>query len=384
MGVVTVARSDYGIYQSVLKRIQADPDLRLMLFVGGMHLSPEFGLTVRAIERDGYPIVERIEMLLSSDSPEGVSKAIGLGVIGFAQAFARTQPDMLIVLGDRFEMFAAAAAALPFNIPIAHIHGGEATFGAIDEALRHSITKMSHLHFAATQAYADRIIRMGEAPWRVTVSGAPALDAVNELLPVDVDQFEQTYQVRVSPAPLLFTYHPATLDTCDTEAQLDAIFGALNDAASPIIFTDPNADMGGRAIRDRIVQFISTHDRAWHVPNFGARGYYDALRVCAAMIGNSSSGLIEAPSFHLPVINIGARQAGRVRAANVIDVDCDRAAIMAAIHRALSPEFRASWCELINPYGDGHAAERIVAVLKTVDVNDRLIQKVFYDTELAR
>lgn len=379
IGVVSVARSDYGIYVPLLRRIQADPDLRLMLFVGGMHLSPEFGMTVREIERDGFPIAERVEMLLSSDSPEGVSKAMGLGLIGFAQAFARSRPDILVVLGDRFEMFAAAAAAVPFNIPLAHIHGGEATQGAIDELLRHAITKLSHLHFAATRAYAERIIHMGEAPWRVTVSGAPALDMIAELPPVDADKFERTFGVRVSPAPLLVTYHPVTLEWARAAEQAEAMLGALEDVGQAVIFTDPNADTGGHVIRECIATFVATHDCAWRAPNLGPQGYYDALRLCAAMVGNSSSGLIEAPSFGLPVVNIGTRQDGRVRAANVIDVGYNRTEIAGAIRRALVPEFRARLQNLSNPYGDGHAAERIVAVLKFIEINDRLIRKVFYD-----
>jgi UDP-hydrolysing UDP-N-acetyl-D-glucosamine 2-epimerase len=380
IGVVTVARSDYGIYRPILRRIQSDPDLKLVLFVSGAHLSPEFGLTVREIEQDGFPVAERVEMLLSSDSPAGTSKAIGLGIIGFAQAFTRTWPDLLLVLGDRFEMFAAAAAALPFNLPVAHIHGGEATFGAMDESLRHAITKLSHLHFAATQVYGDRIIHMGEAPWRVTVSGAPALDTLNDLPAPDTAAFEHTYQVCVTPPPLLVTYHPVTLELAQAADQIDALLGALDDAQRPIIFTDPNADAGSHVIRERIIRYVATHAQAWRVPNFGATAYYDALRLCTAMVGNSSSGLIEAPSFQLPVVNIGTRQDGRVRAANVIDVGYERSAIAQAIRHATAAEFRASLQGLVNPYGDGHAADRIVNKVKSIEIDDYLIRKIFYDT----
>lgn len=379
IGVVTVARSDYGIYRPILRRIQADPDLQLGLFVSGAHLSPDFGLTVREIERDGFAITERIETLLSSGSAEGISKAMGLGVIGFAQAFTRARPDLLLVLGDRFDMFAAVVAALPFNLPVAHIHGGEATFGAIDDSLRHAITKLSHLHFAATPLYAKRLIQLGEAPWRVTISGAPALDQLTDLPKLDVAAFKRTYQVDVTPPPLLVTYHPVTLEAAQAADQMEALLGALDEVACPVIFTDPNADTANHVIRERIVQYVATHARAWRVPNFGAAGYYDALRICAAMVGNSSSGLIEAPSFQLPVVNIGTRQAGRVRAANVIDVGYERAAIAQAIRRAVSAEFRAGLRGLVNPYGDGHAAERIVERLASIELNTLLIRKIFHD-----
>lgn len=379
IGVVTTARSDYSIYRSVLRRIQADPDLRLMLFVGGAHLSPQHGLTVREIERDGFPIAERVETPLASDSQESVSKAMGCGLLEFAQAFARSRPDILLVLGDRFEVLSAVAAALPFNIPVAHLHGGESTFGALDESIRHAVTKLSHLHFAATQTYGDRIVRMGETPWRVCVSGAPALDALGDLPPTNAATFEKTYSVQVSPAPLLVTYHPVTLELEQLPAQVEALLGALDDVRCPVIFTDPNADASNGVIRAKIEAFVAENDRAWRVPSFGPTGYLDALRLCAAMVGNSSSGIIEAPSFRLPVVNIGTRQDGRVRAANVIDVGYGRAEIAQAIGRALSADFTQSLNGLANPYGDGHASERIVARLKAVELGDHLTRKVFYD-----
>lgn len=381
IGVVTTSRSDYGIYLPLLRRIQADPDLYLMLFVGGMHLSPEFGMTVHEIERDGFPITERVEMLLSSDSPEGVSKAVGLGIIGFAQTFARLRPDILLVLGDRFEMFGAAVAALPFKLCVGHIHGGESTCGAIDESFRHAMTKLSHLHFVAEEIYADRLIRMGESPWRITVSGAPALDALTSLPPPDTSAFEQTYGVCVSPPPLLVTYHPVTLELERTHEQVEALLGALEEIGNPVIFTQPNADADGRMIRERICDYVASHANAWYVPNFGPQGYVDALRLSAAMVGNSSSGIIEAPCFELPVVNVGTRQDGRLRAANVIDVGCGRGEIVQAIRRAISPQFRTGLRGLVNPYGDGRASDRILGVLKSVEIDDRLLRKVFHDVE---
>ena len=379
IGVVTVARSDYGIYWPILRRLQADTEVQLKLFVSGMHLSPEFGLTVKAIEADGFPIAERVAMLLASDSPEGIAKSIGLGVIGFAQAYARSKLDILVVLGDRFEMYAAALAALPFKIPIAHLHGGEVTQGAIDEALRHSMTKLSHLHFVATQESARRIRQLGEEPWRVIVSGAPSLDNLRSIDLYSQAELRQRYGVSLQPAPLLVTFHPATLEHEQAEWQAAELLAALAEINLPVIFTLTNADTGGRIIRQRISDFVKTQTSAWMLDNLGTRGYFSLMKVAAAMVGNSSSGLIEAPSFELPVVNIGARQAGRVRAANVIDVGYDRAAIIDGVRRAVRPEFRANLGGLVNPYGDGAAAEKIVAHLKSIELDQRLIMKKFYD-----
>ncbi|MBP7687330.1 MAG: UDP-N-acetylglucosamine 2-epimerase (hydrolyzing) [Thermoflexales bacterium] len=379
IGVVTTARADYGIYRPILQQLQADTDIELRVLVTGMHLSPQFGLTVRAIEADGFPITERVEMLLASDSPEGVAKSIGLGVIGFAQAYARSKPDMLVVLGDRFEMYAAALAAVPFTIPIAHIHGGEVTQGAIDEALRHSLTKLSHLHFVSTAEYARRVRQLGEEPWRVSVSGAPSLDNLRTVKLFSLEEVGQQYGVSLHVLPLLVTFHPVTLEQEQAEAQITELLAALAEADLPVIFTGVNADTGGRVIQQKISDFVQTRPAAWMMDNLGTRGYFSLMQYAAAMVGNSSSGLIEAPSFELPVVNIGTRQTGRVRAANVIDVGTDRAAILAGIRRAVQPEFRANLRGLLNPYGDGTAAEKIVARLKSVELDQRLIMKRFID-----
>ena len=379
IGVVTTARSDYGIYRPVLRKILGDPELRLMLFVGGMHLSSRFGMTVQEIERDGFPIAERVTISLDSDSPEGMSTALGEAVTGFAQAFAKSRPDILLVLGDRFEMFAAAAAAVPLNIPIGHIHGGESTYGAIDDSFRHAITKMSHLHFPSTKTYADRLIRMGEEPWRVTMSGAPALDELRELPPPDPTIFEKKCGTSLSQKPLLVTFHSVTRELDQTKEQVAELLSALSTISMPVIFTQPNADSGGRLIHDRFVEYVSEHKNAWYVPNFGTPGYWDAMRLCAAMVGNSSSGIIEAASFGIPVVNIGTRQGGRLRAGNVIDVACERGHIADAINRAVSPEFRVALKGMVSLYGDGHAAERIFARLKSVEISDKLLRKVFHD-----
>lgn len=379
IGVVTVSRSDYGFYQQILLRILMERGLRLHLLVGGMHLAQEFGLTVQEIEADGFPIAERIELLLASDSPEGIAKSMGVGVIGFAQAFARVRPDILVVLGDRFEMFAAAVAAMPFKIPLAHIHGGEITEGAMDEAIRHSISKLSHLHFVATEEYGQRVRQIGEEPWRVVVSGTPSLDAVRSLIPLSRDELEARVGLDLGESPLLVTYHPVTLEYERTAWQVEQLLTALEKSGLSVVFTAPNSDVSGRTIHRMIQEYVRTHPRACFLANLGSRAYLSLMRCAAAMVGNSSSGIIEAASFELPVVNIGTRQKGRVRGGNVIDVEYEAEAISRGIAKALSPEFRSSLTGMKNPYGDGCAAERIVRVLAEVGLGDRLLVKRFCD-----
>ena len=382
IGVVTVARSDYGIYLSLLRKIAADPDLRLRLIVGGMHLSPLYGLTVKDIESDGFPIAERVAMLEPSDEPQAIAQSIGRGVIGFSQAYARHRPDLLVVLGDRFEMYSAALAALPFKLPLAHIHGGELTEGAIDDALRHSMTKLSHLHFVATQEYARRVEQLGEEPWRITVSGAPSLDNLHSMPLLDRAELESRLNVKLSTAPLLVTYHPVTLEYEQTAWQVKELLAALDELGLPVVFTMPNADTHSHVIVKLLQQYVQTHPSARLVENMGAQAYFSLMSIAAAMVGNSSSGIIEAPSVGLPVVNIGTRQQGRVRAANVIDVGYERREVAHGIRRALASEFRSSLKGLANPCGDGHSAERILRRLKDVPLDDRLIMKRFVDIDL--
>jgi len=382
ISVVTVGRSDYGIYLPLLKRIKSDPDLSLQIIVSGMHLSPEFGLTVEAIKVDGFEISERVEMLLSSDSPEGIAKSMGLGVIGFSQVYARLKPDILVVLGDRFEMHAAALAALPFKLPVAHIHGGEITLGAIDESLRHSITKLSHLHFTSTKEYAYRVIQLGEEPWRVVVSGALSLDNLNDMDLLNRKELSNKFNINLSDDPfLMVTHHPVTLEYENSQMQFAELLATLDECGLPVIFTMPNADTGGRGIHDMIKEYIKSHRSAQMVDNFGTQGYFSMMAEAAAMVGNSSSGIIEAASLHLPVVNIGARQEGRIRGANIIDVEYDRGQMLAGLHKALSSQFQDQMAELDNPYGDGTATEKIVSVLKKIELDDRLLMKRFYDLD---
>lgn len=376
---VTVGRSDFGIYRPVLRAIQENPDLSLRLIASGMHLAPEFGHTVDAIVDEGFEVTERVEMSLSSDTPEGVAKSIGLGVIGFGQSFARSRPDLLLVLGDRFEMYAAAIAALPFRIPMAHIHGGEVTEGAIDDAIRHSITKLSHLHFVSTQAYADRIIRMGEEPWRVVVSGAPSLDNLAGVEVLGLDALGASLGVPLEQPFILATYHPATLEEQSARVQMDEVLAAITERDMPVVFTMPNADPGGREVGEMIRAYTEAHPTAVYVENLGTQAYFSMMANAALMLGNSSSGIIEACSFGLPVVNIGTRQRGRVRGSNVIDIDCEREAIAAGIAQALDPAFGQHIKGTVNPYGSGQASQVIAERLQAVELGPQLITKRFYD-----
>lgn len=377
--MATVGRSDYGIYLPILRRIQDDPELRLQLIVGGMHLSPEFGLTVDSIVDDGFEIAERVEMLLSSDTPEGIAKSMGLGLIGFAQAIARQQPDLLVVLGDRFEMHSAALAALPFNLPVAHIHGGEITQGAIDDALRHSITKLSHLHFVSTTEYRNRVIQLGENPNNVIVSGAPSLDNLKSMKLLNRQELESKFGLELNEAPLIVTYHPVTLELEGTQWQTEEMLAALDKCGLPVVFTMPNADTGGRIIRGLLKEFVAGDTRFRLVENLGTQAYFSLMSCSIAMVGNSSSGIIEAPSFGLPVVNIGTRQKGRVRGRNVVDVGYTRAEVLAGIEKAASRAFQAEAKSASNPYGKGEAAETIVQHIKNVTLGQQLVQKTFVD-----
>ncbi len=320
-------------------------------------------------------------MLLASDSPEGISKSVGLGIIGYAQSFSRSRPDILVVLGDRFEMYAAAVAALPFRIPVAHIHGGELTAGAIDDALRHSMTKLSHLHFVSTEAHGRRVIQMGEEPWRVRVCGALTIDNLKWLRLMAREDLEAQFGLCLDTPPLLVTFHPVTLECDRTAWHIGELLAALEMIDGPIVFTLPNADTSGRTIIREIRTFAATRSRVRVVENFGVVGYFSMMANAAAMIGNSSSGIVEAASFRLPVVNIGTRQQGRVQPKNVIQSSYQREEIAAAIVRAISPGFSGTLADLMNPYGDGHAAEQIVQRLKTVELDQRLLLKHFFDAE---
>lgn len=379
IAAVTVGRSDYGLYRPLFRRLVDTPAARLHIIAGGMHLSPAFGMTVRMIEADGFAVAERVEMTAEDDAPVAIAESIGRGVIGFARVLARLRPDLMIVLGDRYEMYSAAVAAVPQTIPIAHIHGGELTEGAIDDALRHSMTKLSHLHFVATEEYARRVAQLGEEDWRITVSGAPGLDNVHTVPKVGVGTLERRYDLDLRSPFLLATLHPVTLAAGDTVHHVGELVAALDALMVPVVFTMPNADSGTRAITRGVEDFARHRPWVRIIDNLGTDDYFGLMAAAAAMIGNSSSGIIEAPSFELPVVNIGVRQRGRVRARNVIDVGYSRSEILAGLRQALEPGFRASLRGMQNPYGTGDAAARIASRLMEVPLDRRLIEKKFND-----
>jgi len=378
IGVVTVSRSDYGHLRPVLEALRRAPDLELLLLVAGMHLASEFGLTVRDIEADGFPISARVEMLGGGDTPEAVAAATGRGVAGFGEAFARLRPDVVVVLGDRFEMLAAAVAALPFALPVAHIHGGEVSEGAMDNQIRHAITKLAHLHFASAEPHARRIAAMGEEPWRIHTVGAPGLDRLATTEPLPRAALARELGLPEAGPWLLVTFHPVTLEYRDTAAHIDELLAALEKTDGFIVITYPNADTAGRLIIERIEEFAGRHPRRCRLAkSLGERLYLSLLRHADLMIGNSSSGLIEAPTFGLPVVNVGSRQRGRLRGANVIDVEPLREDILRGIEAAQALPFRVRARAAANPYGDGHAAPRIVEILRSVPIDVRLVQKRF-------
>jgi UDP-hydrolysing UDP-N-acetyl-D-glucosamine 2-epimerase len=378
--VVTGTRAEYGLLRPLMRRIADDADLCLQVIVTGTHLSPHYGLTREEIVRDGFAIDAQVEMLLASDTSAAVVKSMALAMIGLADALERLGPDLVVVLGDRYEMLAVAQTALLMRIPVAHVSGGEVTEGAIDDCMRHAISKMSALHFVATDVYRRRIIQLGEAPDFVHTVGAMGAEAVRSLVPVSREELEQTLGMALTDPVFLVTYHPETACDRDQEAAIGQMAAALD--AFPqarIVITGVNADPGNIAISRALECFASSRrDRVRLVSSLGQLRYLSLMRIAAAVIGNSSSGVVEAPVVGVPTVNIGDRQRGRYRARSVVDCAPDVSAITAAIHRVLSDEFRRQACEGTSELGDGNASERIVAVLKAVDLG-QLSQKRFHD-----
>jgi UDP-N-acetylglucosamine 2-epimerase (non-hydrolysing)/GDP/UDP-N,N'-diacetylbacillosamine 2-epimerase (hydrolysing) len=382
ISVVTGTRAEYGLLYWIIKGIHDDPELELQLIVTGMHLSPEFGLTVKEIERDGFPIAEKVEMLLSSDTETAIAKSMGLGMISFANAYSRLGPDIIVVLGDRFEILSAVASAVPFRIPVAHIHGGETTEGAMDELFRHAITKMSHIHFPATKKYTERIIQMGENPDSVFCFGAPGLDNIYKLKLLNKQQLKNELGLPGEKEWGVVTYHPVTLEKDRAKIQIEELLNALMEFSEVYwVFTLPNADTENSIIIKSIKDYVQKKpQRAVLFSSLGQQKYLSLLKSAIVMVGNSSSGIIEAPSFELPVVNISDRQKGRVRAKNVIDVPvCEKNRIVTAINLAISKEFRDSLKGLENSHGNGDVSERILNVLKTITLGEKIIKKTFYD-----
>jgi len=378
--VVTGSRAEYGLLYWLLRDIDADPLLSLELIVTGMHLAPEFGLTYQQIEQDGFRISAKVEMLLSSDSTVAVTKSVGVGVMGFADAFDRIVPDIVVVLGDRFEILAAAQAAMLAKIPIAHIHGGETSEGAYDESIRHAITKMAHLHFVAAEPYRKRVVQMGEAPERVFNVGAPGLDHLTRTPLSTRAQLEVALGIRLNTPLFLVTYHPETLGKHQPEMAMSELLGALSEFSdATILFTYPNADTGGRVLIKAIDHYVSQYPvRAKAFASLGQQKYLSLMLAADAIIGNSSSGLTEAPAFKKPTVNIGDRQKGRLKASSVLDVSEDRDQIIGAIRYALSMPFQERLSETVSVYGRGEASAAILAQLKKALPS---LQKPFFDLD---
>lgn len=382
IAVITGSRADYGLMQPVISALSSAPEFQLQIVVTAAHLSPEFGLTYREIEADGFSIDEKVEMLLSSDTGVGTAKATGLGTIGVADALSRLQPNCVMLLGDRFEALAAAQAALFLNIPVAHISGGDVTEGAFDDALRHAITKMSHLHFAASEESADRIVQMGEDPANVFAVGDPGLDSLRTMDLISKADLEKDLAFTFRKKNLLITFHPVTLAHESSPDQLQCLLDVL-DVMGPdlgLIFTQSNADPETRELGNLLNQFVAGRENAVLYSSLGRRRYLSAMAICDAVVGNSSSGLLEAPSLCKPSVNIGNRQKGRLRANTVIDCGTESVEISSALKRALAMK-----CDAVaNPYGDGHSADRIVKVLSGVKDYSALTQKRFRDLPVSK
>jgi GDP/UDP-N,N'-diacetylbacillosamine 2-epimerase (hydrolysing) len=377
--VITGARADYGLVRWIMQGIKDDPELKLQVIATGMHLSPEFGLTYREIEKDGFTISRKIEMLTSSDTPVGIAKSMGLGLIGFADALNDLKPDLIVVLGDRFEIFSAVSAALVARIPVAHLHGGETTEGAFDEALRHSITKMSHLHFVAAEEYRQRVIQLGEQPDHVFLVGGLGIDGIKRLKLLDRAELEGSLSFKLGQKNLLITFHPVTLEDStagDQMTELLAALASLDD--TQLIFTMPNADTDGRALIQMVEQFVAQHANARAFSSLGQLRYLSCISHVDGVVGNSSSGLAEVPSFNKGTINIGDRQRGRLQASSVINSRPCRKEIAAAIKKLYSAEFQSILAGVISPYGAGGASEKVLDTIKNFSI-EGLAKKAFYD-----
>ena len=362
---ITLTRAEYSSFVPVLKALRDAPGFETQLIVSGTHLLPQFGNTVEQIEADGFSIADRIPMEISSDTPEAVARAVGLVMGGFARSFARLKPELLLLVGDRLELIAPATAALAARIPVAHISGGDVTEGAIDNQVRNAITQMSHLHFVAMQKHADRLRQLGEESWRICVTGDPALDVLNDMRLMSRKELAENLGIHLKPPLLVITFHPTTLGTATAAQEVSALLSALQQVQGTLIFTMPNADSEWKTIATRLTDFATRHPSAQLYSSLGQFRYYSLLKHADVMVGNSSSGIWESPSFRIPVVNIGDRQRGRFRARNIIDVPCDSEKIRAGIASALSPQFRSSRAGLGNPFGDGGAARRIVDFLKS-------------------
>jgi GDP/UDP-N,N'-diacetylbacillosamine 2-epimerase (hydrolysing) len=377
--IITGTRAEYGLLRWVMQGIKDSHELRLQIIATGMHLSPEFGLTYQEIERVDFQIDRKVEMLTSSDTSVGIAKSMGLGLIGFADALNELKPDLIVVLGDRFEIFSAVSAALVARIPVAHIHGGESTEGLIDEAIRHSITKMAHLHFVATDEYRQRVIQLGEQPKNVFLVGGLGIDNINHLQLLGREELEDSIGFKLGLKNLLITFHPVTLETSTAENQLGELLAALADLKdTKLIFTLPNADTDGRSLIKMIQNFVAQNPNACAHTSLGQLRYLSCVAQVDGVIGNSSSGLLEVPSLRKGTINIGDRQRGRLEAKSVINCEPTHKSIRAALTQLYSTNFQTALQQVSNPYGKGGASEAILSTIKAVSL-DGVMKKRFYD-----
>ena len=377
--VVTGSRADYGLLRLVMQGIKDDPELILQVVVTGMHLSPTFGLTYKEIEADGFSIDIKVEILNSMDTQLGIAKSTGEGIFGCAKAFESLQPDLIVLLGDRFEIFAAATAAVFFRIPIAHLHGGETSIGAYDEAFRHSISKMSHLHFVAAEEYRTRVIQLGENPKNVFLVGGLGVDNLKQIKLLSKKELEESLNIEFLERSLLITFHPVTLEDKTSENQMRELLVALSKLENTtLIFTMPNADNGGIGLIRMVHEFVEQNDNAHSFISLGQQRYLSCLSQVDGVAGNSSSGLTEAPSFKKGTINIGARQAGRLQASSVINCLPVESEISKALKTLFSSEFASSLQNTENPYGEGGASSKVVDVLRGINL-DGIVQKAFHD-----
>jgi UDP-N-acetylglucosamine 2-epimerase (non-hydrolysing)/GDP/UDP-N,N'-diacetylbacillosamine 2-epimerase (hydrolysing) len=375
IAVVTTSRADYSHLYWPLRQLSEHPDVDLKIIAMAAHLSPEFGATIQEIECDGFEIAERIECLLSSDTDVGMAKTIGVATLSLADVLGRMRPDLLLLIADRYEMLAPASVALALRIPIAHIEGGEVSEGAIDDAVRNALTMMSHIHFTSTHCARERVIAMGEEPWRVHRAGAPSLDHLRRQTLYTREQLETRLGIALNHPTVLIGYHPVTIAR-DTVREADSLFAALQALPDHILFCYPNADPGSRNLIERARAFAASRDEDAHVfVNLDALTYWSLLKQVDVLAGNSSSGIMESASFALPTVNIGVRQQGRERALNVLDAAADTSSILAAIATVKTPEFRRSLQGMTNPYGEGVASDKIVEVLTTVPLGEELLMK---------
>ncbi len=377
--IVTGGRADYGLLKWVMQGIKSDSDLVLQLLATGSHLSPVHGETYREIESDGFIIDYKIAILSEDDSPVGIAKSISKAVTSFSEKLAILKPDVVVLLGDRYEIFAAAAAALVSRIPVAHIHGGETTLGAFDESLRHSITKMSHLHFVSTKEYGRRVVQLGEIPSRVFQVGGLGVESIHKLNLLGRQELEATLGIKFNLKNLLITFHPVTLEDGTAEVQMNELLSALSELKdTTMIFTLPNADTGGLTIIRMIMEYVSQNKNAHCYPSLGQLLYLSTVAQVDLVIGNSSSGIMEVPTFKKGTLNIGERQTGRIQAQSIVNCEPSKECILEGIRKLYSSDFQSGLVHTINPYGDGFASEKILKVLKSVSL-DGLLKKVFHD-----